>query len=274
MQFRKYVVFLAMMFAGSAFADARFSTDSAAPSGLVGLVYAQVQIENISESDMRRLVFYADRATHSLQNLVEGAGERSIIEQDKFNMRFRESVSRLADAGKRSGLSMDQVADFFTQAVFDTFGQSFMQQVGALAGGLDFRTLFRNVATVPDPRTNANDAGSTFLNALAQASQGLDLSVPLAQGSEVIITQVTPPPSAGPQPFPNATAAERDIVSRVRVVDGRWELTITQGDSLSEIASAIYGDTLSYTVIYSANNSVIANPNVIEVGTRLVLPQR
>ena len=274
MQFRKYVVFLAIMFAGSAFADARFSTDSTAPSGLVGLVYAQVQIENISESDMRRLVFYADRATGALQNLVEDAGARSIIEQDKFNKRFRESISRLVDAGKRSGLSMDQVADFFTQAVFDSFGQGFMQQVGALAGGLDFRTLFRNVATVPDPRTNVNDAGSTFLNTLAQASQGLDLSVPQEEGHQVIITQIAPPPSAGPQPFPNATTAERDIISRVQVVNGRWEFTIQRGDSLSEIASAIYGDTLSYTVIYSANNLVIANPNVIEVGTRLVLPQR
>ena len=269
MQIVRHLVFLAMAFASEAYADARFSTDTDGPTSSFRLVYAQVGIDELSESDLRRLVFYADRASRTLQDLVEGSRERNIIEQDKMNSRFRESISRLADAGARSGLSMDQVADFFTQAVFDHFGQSFMQQVGALAGGLDFRTLFRNVSTVPDPRTHVGDSGSDFLNALADASKNLDLSAPLEE-TNLVATPVTP---VGPKPLPNANAAERAIVERIQVNQGRWEITVNTGDSLSLIASAIYGDSLSYTTIYNANVDVLNSPNVIEVGTVLVLPQ-
>jgi hypothetical protein len=232
-------------------------------------VFAQINISDISESDLRRLVFYADRASRSLQNIVEGASERTIIEQDKVNRRFRESISRLADAGSRSGLSTDQVADFFTQVVFDNFGQSFMQQVALVAGGLDFRTLFRNVTTIPDPRSNFGDRGGEFLEALAQASEGLSLETPFESPAQV--TRIAP---TGPRPLPNANVAEREIVSRIKVIGGRWELIVERGDSLSIIASAIYGDSLSYTTIFSANTSVLESANVIEVGTVLVLPQR
>ena len=170
---------------------------------------------------------------------------------------------------------MDQVSDFYAQVVLDKFGPDFMEIVAAAAGGLDLRTLFRNVSTVPDPRSNAADSGADFLNALAQASQGLDLSIPSGgrpvENTGAVLTIRTAP--AGPQPLPNANAAERDIVSRIRVVQGRWELTIQQGDSLSAIASAIYGDSLSYTTIFNANTDVLNSPNIIEVGTVVVLPQ-
>ncbi len=269
MQVFKNLVFLATMVAGGASADARFSTENAVPTGLFGLTYTQAQIDSISDSDLRRLSFYADRASRALQTLVEGASERSISEQDKVNLRFRESILRLADAGKRSGISMDQVADFYTQSVFDKFGQGFMQQVAVVAGGLDFRTLFRNVATLPDQSSHLSDSGADFLNALAEASEDLDLGVPLESPARV--ASVAP---SAPQPLANANTAEREIVNRIRVIDGRWELTIERGDSLSIIASAIYGDALSYTAIYSANTNVLNSINVIDVGTVLVLPQR
>ncbi len=272
MKFGICAVFLAVASAGDALADARFSAGAQAPNSLRGLVYTQIQINDLTESDLRRLVFYAERATHTLQNLVEGAGSRSIVEQDKANTRFRESIARLVDAGQRSGLSVDQIADYFTQTVAQSFGQDFMQQVGQLAQGLDFRTLFRNVSTVPDPRTTVNDDGSNFLNALAQASR--DLQQITTEPQTVQIETTTPGgETQGPVPLPNATAADRSIIDRVVVNQGRWEITIETGDSLSAIASAIYGDSHSFAVIYDANTGVITNPNVIEVGTVLVLPK-
>ena len=94
MQIIRYLVFLAMAFASGAYADARFSTEADGQTNTFRLIYAQVGIDEISESDLRRLVFYADRASRTLQDLVEGSSERSIIEQDKMNRRFRESISR------------------------------------------------------------------------------------------------------------------------------------------------------------------------------------
>ncbi len=274
MQVKAYILVISAFCAGAAIADARFTTGSQAQFGAPGLLYAQVQFSDLPQTDMRRMIFYADRATGTLQNLVEGAENRSIYEQEKVNKRFRESITRLADAGARSGLSMDQVADFYTQVVFDNFGQDFMQKVRQLGGGLDFRTLFRNVATVPE--VNEIDGGSSFIDALAEASQDIHLDVPFSGDIQVAapsgqVTEITE--IDGPVAFPNANAVEVDIVKRVRVNNGRWELVVRTGDSLSTIASAIYGDALSYTTIYSANTDVVINPNVIEVDTLLILPR-
>lgn len=270
MRIRHYIVLLAISIAGSAAADARFDTSAQQPLNPFRLAYAQVQISDLAERDLRRMVYYADRATLTLQTMVEGADIRSIYDQDRVNKRFRESITRLADAGARSGLSMDQVADYYTQIVFDKFGQAFMQQVGALAGGLDFRTLFRNIAIVPDPSAEGGDAGGSFMDALTVASQNLELDTAYGENRQVVAVV---PSAGGPTAFPNANAIELNIVKRIQVVDGRWELTIRAGDSLSTIASAIYGNALAYTTIYGANTQVIRNPNVIDVGTLLVLPQ-
>jgi len=268
MQIKSSIVLLAVVFASSAAADARFSTSSQTPSRAYPLVYAQVQIGDLSQSDLRRLVFYADRATGTLHDLIEGADGRNISDQDKVNKRFRESITRMADAGARTGLSMDQVADFYTQNVFDTFGQGFMQKIDNFAGGLEFRTLFRNVSTASTPAVSIGEA--ELMDVLAQASQDLQLETPFSESLQVVEAV---PEMVVPVAFPNASAIEVNIVKRVQVIDGRWELTIRSGDSLSSIASAIYGDSLSYTTIQSANAAVINNPNVIEVGTLLVLPR-
>ena len=269
MQIKSSIVLLAVSIAGSAMADARFSTSSHPPPTSIALMYAQAQIGDLSQSDMRRLVFYADRATRTLQNLVEGAVGRSIADQDKVNKRFRESISHMAEAGTKTGLSTDQIADFYRQNVADTFGQEFMDKLDTFAGGLEFRTLFRNVATVSTPVGSVSE--NELMDALAVASQDLQLETPFSENAQVV--EATPTIPDAPQAFPNANPLEVDIVKRVQVVDGRWELTIQSGDSLSSIASAIYGDALSYTTIQSANSAVINNPNLIEVGTRLVLPK-
>jgi len=272
MQIKNSLVILAMCVAGSAMADARFSTGSNPLSPPYPLVYAQAQISDLSQSDMRRLVFYADRASRTLKDLVDGSAGRSITEQEKVNKHFRDSITRMADAGARTGLSSDQIADFYTQTVEDTFGQAFMTQLNTFAGGLDFRTLFRNVSTIP--QTAASVSEEELMNALANASENLQLVTPYSENTQTAqVVESVPAAADGPEAFPNANAIEVNIVKRVQVVDGRWELTIRPGDSLSSIASAIYGDALSYTTIQSANSGVISNPNVIEVGTLLVLPK-
>ncbi len=272
-----YIAYAALCIAGSAMADARISTEQPQAARSFGLVYAQAQLNDLSQSDLRRLVFYADRATQTLRDLVEGSINRNIGDQDKVNKRFRESISRLATAGARSGLSMDQVADFYTQDVVSTLGQGFMQQLDELAGGLDFRTLFRNVATVTTPPTAQNADAAGLLDALEAASRDLQLDTPFSGGgtatAESSAVVVNVPQNDGPVALDNASDIERAIIDRVRVNNGRWELTVAAGDSLSIIASALYGDALSYTLIYSANTDVLRSVNVIDVGTLLVLPR-
>ena len=158
--------------------------------------------------------------------------------------------------------------------VLEQFGEDFMRKVEVLAGGNNFTTLFRNVAALPDPSAasgDEGDEGADFLDALAQASEGLTLSEPLETGTVQTIT--APEIVSGPSPRANASAEDRAIVERVYVNNGNWEISVARGDSLATIAAAIYGDAQSYTLIFDANRDVLSNPSNLDIGIRLRLPK-
>jgi len=72
-------------------------------------------------------------------------------------------------------------------------------------------------------------------------------------------------------------AIEIRLVSKVAgdlVLDGATNYTVVRGDSLSKIAAARYGqrNMLYFPLIRAANTGVVSDPDVIEVGTTLVIP--
>ena len=50
--------------------------------------------------------------------------------------------------------------------------------------------------------------------------------------------------------------------------------TVVRGDSLSKIAKREYGDMTQWRKIYEANRDVIDNPDLIEPGQNLIIPDR
>jgi nucleoid-associated protein YgaU len=48
--------------------------------------------------------------------------------------------------------------------------------------------------------------------------------------------------------------------------------TVVEGDSLSKIAKREYGDASKWRQIYQANKDVIDNPDLIEPGQNLIIP--
>ncbi|HSB08349.1 MAG TPA: LysM peptidoglycan-binding domain-containing protein [Blastocatellia bacterium] len=50
------------------------------------------------------------------------------------------------------------------------------------------------------------------------------------------------------------------------------EYEVQPGDSLSKIAKALSGGALKYEAIFEANRNQLSDPNVIQVGQRLVIP--
>jgi nucleoid-associated protein YgaU len=48
--------------------------------------------------------------------------------------------------------------------------------------------------------------------------------------------------------------------------------TVQKGDSLSKIAKEFYGDANKWKKIYEANKDRIKNPDVIQIGWELVIP--
>ena len=49
--------------------------------------------------------------------------------------------------------------------------------------------------------------------------------------------------------------------------------TVVKGDSLSKIAKREYGDASKWHKIFEANKDVIEDPNLIEIGQDLIIPQ-
>jgi nucleoid-associated protein YgaU len=49
--------------------------------------------------------------------------------------------------------------------------------------------------------------------------------------------------------------------------------TVVRGDSLSKIAQREYGDAGKWRRIFEANKDVIDNPDLIEVGQDLIIPE-
>ena len=50
--------------------------------------------------------------------------------------------------------------------------------------------------------------------------------------------------------------------------------TVVKGDSLSKIAKREYGDVRDWRKIYEANRDVIDDPDLIEPGQSLIIPER
>ncbi len=55
-------------------------------------------------------------------------------------------------------------------------------------------------------------------------------------------------------------------------VYGVWE--VKSGDTLGKIAKSAYDNAGAYMQIFEANRNILADPNVIQVGQKLVLPNK
>jgi nucleoid-associated protein YgaU len=64
---------------------------------------------------------------------------------------------------------------------------------------------------------------------------------------------------------PSATPAGAPTTQRLYVV--------TKGDSLSKIAKKFYGDANAWKRIFEANREVIQNPDLIQPGWKLRIPE-
>ena len=49
--------------------------------------------------------------------------------------------------------------------------------------------------------------------------------------------------------------------------------TVKSGDTLSSIAQSELGDSARYTEIFNANRNILSNPDAIDVGQTLRIPQ-
>ncbi len=67
------------------------------------------------------------------------------------------------------------------------------------------------------------------------------------------------------QPKSAASAAHQDAAPEIYEVQ--------PGDSLSKIAKEVYGDMNRWSDIFEANKDQIENPNLIQIGQKLIIPR-
>ena len=65
---------------------------------------------------------------------------------------------------------------------------------------------------------------------------------------------------------------EADIRNEKSDIYGIW--TVKSGDTLSKIAKSAYDNAGSYMKIFEANKNILKNPDVIQVGQKLTIPNK
>lgn len=69
---------------------------------------------------------------------------------------------------------------------------------------------------------------------------------------------------------------EQEVQADIKVqktdIYGVWE--VRSGDSLSKIAKSAYDDAGQYMRIFNANTDILKDPNVIQPGQKLVIPNK
>lgn len=85
--------------------------------------------------------------------------------------------------------------------------------------------------------------------------------VPTGGGSEPASTAGTSPSSGAPEPLADKKTAA-----------GERTYVVKAGDTLSEIAKAMYGKSAMWRRIYEANENVIDDPDAVKPGTTLRIP--
>ena len=73
--------------------------------------------------------------------------------------------------------------------------------------------------------------------------------------------------------FSNVQGGSSTTAPRARAEVEVKSYTVVAGDSLSKIAKREYGDASKWRQIYQANKDVIDNPDLIEPGQNLIIPE-
>lgn len=254
------------------YAGTGLSNPAYLPRDFTDIHLAQSGADKLSDSDLKRINFYSDRVLKSLAALAaeDAAGA---VDSDASVVALRTAISRLVDAGKRSGMTQVETADFFQLLTEDKFLQGVPLALQDASGKIDTRVLFSGV-TGRSPFGTSGKSTQDYLQQLDAASAKLaPLSGTAKPDNSPVQTAETSPQKLEIQIPEGADSATREILQRVEFHNGRWVIAVTDGDTLARFATALYGDPLAYRQIFLVNETVLSSPHDLTVGDVLELPK-
>ncbi len=260
---RMLLAVLGCVFATSTFASPIFQNPAFIANTWAPLLVAQSNGTTLSDSDLRRINFYAHRCLEDI--LALGDTPEALVLQT-----LRRDIGRLIEAGEKSGLSQQQTADYFQEYVSQNGLNLVPEYLLEPSGKIETRALFQAVIlNLAEHKTNIVDIDA-INNADLLAIQSIN-AVVIPNKPELQPEQIET--LALPVIEPDADPVTRAILERVRVQDNQWVIEVIQGDSLGQYAAAIYKDRLLFQPIFEANRAVLSSPNILLLGTVLVLPR-
>lgn len=267
MRHMKLLISLAICF-GPSLGSARSGLNNPAylPHRFPDLHLAQSSADALSQSERKRITFYSKRVLKTIAALAAEDAAGGVASDDNV-VALRAAVSRLVDAGKRSGLSQTDTADFFQLMAEKKFTNDIPLALQGAQGEMNTRVLFAGVAG----RSQFGTSGKSSQNLMDHLNAASAEMTPFSDPTKL---------DAKPEQATLTSASEPDVVAgvsgtiaeRVQIRDGQRVIVVTKGDTLAAYAQAIYGDPLAYRQIFAANDTILASPNDLVVGTTLVLP--
>lgn len=100
-----------------------------------------------------------------------------------------------------------------------------------------------------------------LLAAIDTAARGADIPTPVNFGTDPVADPVPPQP-----------VADAPVAEVIEVTGPRFHV-VAPGDSLGSISTAFFGSPRYDDLIFEANREVLADPNQLRVGQRLVIPE-
>ncbi len=235
----------------------------------------QVVDPALSETDVRRLTHYSAQALAAIYELDSGTPD-----QDETIDHLRQKVARLIDAGTRCGYNTTQTADFFKDYVAENRRGDLPTALNGSDGKFESLQLLNSVeAFYLQSQPKTVDVAAVMAEDLEGIKAVAFNATPAQPQPESLQLSATVLPGyventlQGPVIPNNADAATQTILSRIEVTGEEWVIEIRQGDSLAQIAYALFRDRLRFNEIYDLNRNTLRSPNLLQVGQVLVLPR-
>jgi len=223
----------------------------------------------LTEQDSRRLSHYSEQTLAA----IYAHGDNPVIQGANIDT-LHQKISRLVDAGNRSGYETTQTADFFEGYIAEKGLKPIPATFKNNDGDFDALSFFEAIeAHFQQSPMQVEDPQAVIAQDLAAIrSVATGTVLPIAE-PEAVQVEIDIIAAEGPVIPEGADVETRDILARVEITEGDWVIKVKQGDSLAGYAHALLGDRRRFSEIFALNRGVLRSANLLSIGQVIVLPQ-
>lgn len=210
----------------------------------------------------------AEQVTSDLEMLLGGSSDKQVKKED---------VKKIAEKAKEQGSSAEEIQQAVSTALTG------LQEKGVKIeeGTLEFVQKSMSDILSDGSEDAMGDPASIYIQSLNAELEETDVKSTEKEANTTQVAAAEADTEAEPSmekasDQQESTTAENAIeqISMATQKGPKGTITVVRGESLSNIASRIYGDGKYYTLIFEANRDVLKSPHVVYVGQVLKIPPK